>query len=304
MNDLFDGGDGEWLRCALHAHTTNSDGELPPDKLVRHYEWAGFDVLAITDHWVRTDEPSTDKLLVIPSTELNADIGPPEHDAHVLALGLAVEPELPTDAFPSLVDTVDWIHANGGVAYLAHTYWSGLRTEQFEDCDALPGIEVFNAGCELEVGRGDSTLHWDEALDRGRSFFGIVTDDSHHPGYDSALAWTWVRARDRTAEAVLDALRHGRFYGSSGPEIRGLEVEDGAVVLRCSPAASVTLLAGPRKGARANAGRLGYPHNAEILERSDDGLITAVRLQRPRRTPYARIEVADADGGRAWTNPL
>ncbi len=304
MNDLFDGGDGEWLRCALHAHTTNSDGELPPDKLVRHYEWAGFDVLAITDHWVRTDEPSTDKLLVIPSTELNADIGPPDHDAHVLALGLAVEPELPTDAFPSLVDTVDWIHANGGVAYLAHTYWSGLRTEQFEDCDALPGIEVFNAGCELEVGRGDSTLHWDEALDRGRSFFGIVTDDSHHPGYDSALAWTWVRARDRTAEAVLDALRHGRFYGSSGPEIRGLEVEDGAVVLRCSPAASVTLLAGPRKGARANAGRLGYPHNAEILERSDDGLITAVRLQRPRRTPYARIEVADADGRRAWTNPL
>ncbi len=45
---------GLWLRCALHAHTTNSDGELAPDLLVRHYEWAGYDVLAITDHWVRT----------------------------------------------------------------------------------------------------------------------------------------------------------------------------------------------------------------------------------------------------------
>ena len=45
-------GDGVWLRCALHAHTTNSDGEMAPDMLVRHYEWAGFDVLAITDHWV------------------------------------------------------------------------------------------------------------------------------------------------------------------------------------------------------------------------------------------------------------
>ena len=78
----------EWLRCALHAHTTNSDGDLPPDKLVRHYEWAGYDVLAITDHWVRTAERSTRKTLVIPSVELNATCGGPEHDAHVLALGV------------------------------------------------------------------------------------------------------------------------------------------------------------------------------------------------------------------------
>ena len=60
-------GDGVWLRCALHAHTTNSDGEPPPEMLVRHYDWAGYDVLAITDHWVRTVERSTRNLLVIPS---------------------------------------------------------------------------------------------------------------------------------------------------------------------------------------------------------------------------------------------
>src|ERR1700693_6589441 len=79
-------GGGVWLRCALHAHTTNSDGELAPEMLVRHYEWAGYDVLAITDHWVRTEERSTRKLLVIPSTELNATCGPSVDDAHVLAL--------------------------------------------------------------------------------------------------------------------------------------------------------------------------------------------------------------------------
>src|SRR5438552_15482636 len=80
-------GDGPWLRCALHAHTTNSDGELAPEMLVRHYEWAGYDVLAITDHWVRTDEPGTKKLLVLPSTELNAEAPDQANDAHVLALG-------------------------------------------------------------------------------------------------------------------------------------------------------------------------------------------------------------------------
>jgi len=63
----FDDEGGIWLRCALHAHTTNSDGDMPPDKLVQHYERAGYDVLALTDHWVRTVERSTRRLLVIPS---------------------------------------------------------------------------------------------------------------------------------------------------------------------------------------------------------------------------------------------
>jgi hypothetical protein len=42
----------------------------------------------------------------------------------------------------------------------------------------------------------------------------------------------------------------------------------------------------------------------EILGRDGDGLITEVRLERPFRQPYGRIEVADAHGNRAWTNPL
>jgi hypothetical protein len=298
--------DGLWLRCALHAHTTNSDGELPPDKLVRHYDWAGFDVLAITDHWVRTVEPSTDELLVIPSAELNATAAGRDQDAHVLALGLGVDPQLPApeDGFGTLAEVVSWVNTQGAVPYLAHTYWSGLRTGQFEDCAGLVGIEVWNAGCELEVGRGDSSLHWDEALERGRLLYAIAADDSHHPGYDSALAWTWVRAAERSEAAVLAALRAGSFYGSTGPVIHELEVSDGTVEVRCSPVASVTLFAGRRRGARANAGRLGYPHGARITATNDDGLITAVRLERPPAAPYGRVELQDADGRRAWTNPL
>ena len=295
---------GVWLKCALHAHTTNSDGELGPDLLVRHYEWAGYDVLAITDHWVRTVERSTKRLLVIPSTELNATAGGPEHDAHVLALGLAADPEIPDEEFAPLAEVVGWILANGGVPYLAHTYWSGLRTEQFEDCPGLVGLEVWNAGCELEVGRGDSSLHWDEALERGRGFFGIAADDSHHPGFDSGFSWTMVRAAEKTQEAVLEALRTGCFWSSTGPELLELEVDAAFATVRCSPARSVTIFAGRRRGARANAGRLGYPVGAEILQRDPAGLITAVRLERPRDTPYARIEVEDASGTRAWTNPL
>ena len=125
-------GDGVWLRCALHAHTTNSDGEMSPDMLARHYQWAGFDVLAITDHWVRTVERSTRKLLVIPSTELNATCGAESEDAHVLALGVQADPVAPGDGFAPLPEVVAWIVENGGVPYLAHTYWSGLPVDGME----------------------------------------------------------------------------------------------------------------------------------------------------------------------------
>jgi hypothetical protein len=297
-------GDGIWLRCALHAHTTNSDGELAPERLVRHYEWAGYDVLAITDHWVRTNERSTRRLLVIPSTELNAQAGGPEHDAHVLALGVGADPVAPNGDFAPLPDVVAWILENGGVPYLAHSYWSGLRTDQWEDCEGLVGIEVWNAGCELETGRGDASVHWDEALERGRLLFALATDDSHHPGYDSGFAWTMVRAAERSQEAVLDALRDGSFYSSTGPTIHDVEHDEGAVVVRCSPAESVTLFSSRSRGARANAGRLGYPNASEIIERDANGLITACRVEKPVLAAYTRLEVADAAGRRAWTNPL
>jgi len=294
-------GEGVWLRCALHAHTTNSDGELPPDMLVRHYEWAGYDVLAITDHWVRTVEPSTRKLLVIPSTELNAVAA--GHDAHVLALGVEADPE-PPDEFAPLAEVVAWIQQNHGVPYLAHTYWSGLRTSDWEACDGLLGIEVWNTGCELEIGRGNSSLHWDEALEAGRALFALATDDSHHPGYDSGFAWTMVLAAERSQAAVLDALRSGRFYGSTGPEIHHVEHDETSVVVRCSPAQSVTLVSSRHRGARANAGRLGYPNASTILEHDSAGLITACRLEKPPLAPFGRIEVCDPEGRKAWTNPL
>ena len=297
--------EGQWLRCALHAHTTNSDGELSPSRLVQHYERAGFDVLAITDHWVRTDEPSTERLLVIPGTELDASMGAAGREAHVLGLGVSADPVEPGSEFPSLESTVEWILGAGGVPFLAHPYWSGLRVDEFAGCEGLVGLEVYNAGCELEVGRGLGAVHWDDVLELdGRPWLAIAADDSHHPGFDSALAWTWVRVAEKTQDAVLEALRTGAFYASTGPRIEDVSVEDGAVEVRTSPAQSITLLTGRTRGASVNAGRMGYVYRGEVLARSPEGAITAARLTAPKQAPYGRVEISGATGGKAWTNPL
>jgi hypothetical protein len=293
---------GDWLKAALHTHTSNSDGELAPRALARHYARAGYDVVALTDHWHRSEAPSSPELVVLPGVELNCLL-PEDRDGHVLGIGIERDPAELEGERRDLEATGDWIVAAGGVAYLAHPYWTGARAGGIELPSSVTGIEVFNAGCELEVGRGLSSVHWDELLQDGRICPALVTDDSHHPGFDSDHAWTWIRA-ERSRESVLGALRTGCFYGSTGPLIHDVETTDGGVVARCTPARSVTLLTGKTSGTAVNAGRLGYRYGADILDVTSDGWIVAARLDLPDTAPFARLEVVDPAGRRAWTNPL
>jgi hypothetical protein len=294
---------GTWLRCALHAHSTGSDGELAPEDLARHYARAGFDVLAITDHWRRTDA-SSDGLIVIPSVELNCLL-PGFRDGHVLAFGVRAEPEELVELgseYGDLTRTGDWIEEHGGVAYLAHPYWTGVIPGTLELPSNVAGIEVFNAGCELEVGRGLAAVHWDELLESGRLCPAIASDDSHHPAFDSGHAWTWVRVEESSPEAVLAALAAGTFYSSCGPQLHEVRRDTDAIEVRCSPARSVTLVSGRTMGSAVNARPTGYRHRGRVLDESADGLIVHARLDLPPGARHGRVEVTDATGRKAWAN--
>jgi hypothetical protein len=297
---------GPWLRCALHAHTTMSDGELAPRGLAEHYARAGFDVLAITDHWALTDAEPVGDLIVIPSVELNCVL-PDARDGHVLGFGISCEPaELAAlgAEYADLEQTAGWIEEHRGISYLAHPYWTGVIPGRLELPPNVVGIEVFNAGCELEVGRGLSSVHWDELLETGRLCPALATDDSHHPGFDSGHAWTWVRTAERSAAGVLAALATGAFYGSSGPAIHDVERDRDAVEVRCSPCRALTLVSGKSMGSAVNSGRLGYRHGGSALATDDAGLVTAARLSIPPGARHVRVEVTDALGRKAWANPI
>jgi hypothetical protein len=291
-----------WLRCALHAHSTRSDGEREPEQLIRDYEAAGFDVLAITDHWIRTEAESTNGLLMIPSSELSCRL-PDRPDTHLLGFGIDQDPMEFVATRPDLSEAAAWVAEHGGVSYLAHPYWTGLVPGEFS-IDGVAGIEVYNAGCELETGRGVATVHWDDLLERGARCFAIAADDTHHGDLDSRFAWVWAQVSERSVPAVLDALARGSFYSSTGPEIHDVRVDEGAVEVRCSPCQRVTLCSRRRRGSSVNAGPTGYRHRGEVLAESDAGEITAARLTIPPHVPYTRVEVVDGYGRRAWTNPL
>ena len=314
--------EGEWLKCALHTHSTVSDGTLTPHSLAHAYEEAGFDVLSITDHWRIAEAPSTDRLLTIPGAELGFDLRTPNYpgqSAEFLVWGIDHLPDDPggdqanwmfnaeenweVRTFPSLSHGAAWAATMGAVVYTAHPYWNQLSIDDIIDADGVAGIEVFNGSSDAEDGRGDSSAWWDAMLGSGRTVFGIGTDDQHYPLFELGLAWTMVRAAERTQEAVLAALRTGQSYFSNGPTIHHLEVVDGGVMVECSPARSIRVQREQEHGTSVSVGRGGRRFGT-ILDTDGQGLITRALIHCDADALYRRIVVVDAAGGRAWSNPF
>jgi hypothetical protein len=309
---------GVWLKAALHTHTIRSDGELEPEAHVRHHEWMGFDVCAITDHWTLTSEPSTEDCLVITGAELAADPIAPGRFTEILAIGISEIPEDPGGdeanwepidnyrfkTFPDLSTAAAFIAGQGGAAFIAHPYWSGLPLEVLLGAEHVHGIELFNSSAERENGRGDSSYMWDLMLEAGRRPFGFATDDCHYPGFDIGDAWTMVRAAERSEPAVVEALRRGHTYASAGPAILDVAFDGTALEVRCSPARSVTLMSRYETGWSVRADARGRQEDARVLERDDRGLVIRARFDPPMKLPYRRLVVEDERGRKAWTNAI
>ena len=296
---------GEWLRCQFHCHTTESDGWPAPAALVDHYAALGCDVLVITDHWGITLAES-EHMLMIPGSELSTHLDRAPFEAEVLAIGIDELPK-PREAFPTIAACADWVVAQGGVAFLAHPHWSALTAADYLSAPALSGLEIWNGSSDQAQGRGLSDMQWDGVLQVGGCASGLGTDDAHHAadpsGADTGLGWTMVLVQERTRAAVLEALRTGAFYATTGPTFHAVHVDGDYVVVRCSPASSVTLRSGAWDGCRVNASDTLRNYRGEIVAREAGGIVEA-RFEMPEFWTWGRVEMVGVDGGLAWSNPI
>ena len=301
---------GQWYRGCLHSHTTESDGRMSPENLIAHYRLGGFDFVALTDHNRVTDRTalSGPDFLTLRGVEVN--LGRTECGTEYHIVGIGIDPAFAPRPEWSPQEAIDEIKRRGGFAIVAHPYWSGLGPADLLAIRGYAAVEVFNTGCEGEIGRGYSSVHLDDLLARGQATWAVASDDTHWPGFDTLHAWTAVRAESLTAEAIVAALHAGHFYASTGPEIYDVRLTDGEVVVECSPAASVALVCDATRGGRVGVGPGQPAINAQrrpgrqMREGLDGGPLTgaAFRLRGDER--YARVQVTDARGRIAWTNPL
>lgn len=278
--------EGGWFRGNIHTHTINSDGELSPREVAKFYAEKGYDFLVFTDHWKITCPSLPSLLTVIPGVEVDLQTGPGTN-THLVLIGVG---EPPFDRHASPAEVVEFAKAQGGVVVLAHPYWSGLELADFFHLDGLDGLEVFNYSCLLGMGRGESTVHWDGIIERGKTIWGIACDDSHFRYPDAAGGWIWVKAESNRPEALIRAMREGLFYSSSGPKIEEFKVEGSRAFVRCSPAVMVKFICQRERGFVAFD-----PHWRPSITKCEAELPYA---------RYVRVEVIDQRGRKAWTNPV
>lgn len=321
MSNPFEGS-GRWVKAALHTHSTLSDGTLVPDRLVQAYAEVGFGVVAITDHWRLAKPRERDDVVLVPAAELGFDMRYPRYprqSAEFLAYGIHDIPEDPggdrsnwysnaednyeVRTFPSLEAGCAWTAEQGGVAYVAHPYWNQLTEAELVEASGFAGIEVFNGSAETECGRGDSSPWWDSLLGDGRAVLGIATDDQHYPLFDLGRAWTMLHMTEPTVEEALSALRDGATYMSEGPLIHDVIVHPDGIEVRCSGARDVRVQTEEEWGAGVAVGH-GGRRQGRVLATDDAGLITGAFVEGDPGRRYRRVVVVDAQGRRAWTNPL
>ena len=312
---------GSWYRGNTHSHTTTSDGKLPVADLTRDYEDRGYDFLVITDHNVVADvsESRAATLLVIPGAEI-AVCYDGTFGMEVCSLG--IDEVRRSYVHPQQV--IDDVLEQGGIPVISHPHMSGVYSGKMMELEGIAGIEVYNAYCQGSGRRGFAQTHWDDLLSVGQRVWGLASDDRHSgdlPGapdkrdFDRFKAWVVVRATDCSRPAILEAMKKGMFYSTTGPAIEDIAIADGEIRVTTSPVRSITFASLPWLGARQVAPPGERLEGATVsLERMAtparaEGLVASFREYGSisKKMPagrYFRVEIWDGEDGYAWSNPI
>ena len=96
------------LKVNLHMHTTLSDGSKTPEEAAEIYKKAGYDVVAITDHWIHRDSGEIGGLRILSGAEYNIGGGDASTGVyHILGIGCSKKPNLTQEAGPQkIIDEV------------------------------------------------------------------------------------------------------------------------------------------------------------------------------------------------------
>jgi len=215
------------LKGNLHTHSNKSDGARDPQEVIDDYAKRGYDFLMMSDHDIYTspeDYKTLDPkdLVLIPGNEVSEN---GVHLLHVSANSL-VAPHSDRQV------VIDNINKDGGICIVNHPNWY----ENFDHCSQekmralqnFNGLEIYNGVIGRLKGSPYATNHWDMLLNGGRKVWGYANDDSHRAEYDVGRGWNMVYAQ-RDSNSITDALRHGRFYASTGVLIRSFEAGEGRI---------------------------------------------------------------------------
>jgi hypothetical protein len=309
----------------VHAHTNRSDGDSRPEEVIAWYRSHGYQFLAVTDHNKRSRPAEyawlqDEHFRLLPGEEIS--MTGDGRQVHVNAL--CTIHTIGGGAFDSPASALSWavneVVAQDGIALINHP--------NFDHALALEDLMAVHGAALLEIKSGhpyvfsegtmDRPSHetlWDQSLERGAGYMGVAVDDVHHllvsadPPAFPGRAWVQVFADTNDERAVCDALRQGRLYSSTGPEIARIRATARSYTIWPRGLAAVWFVG--RGGEElGHVDGADDAHPAEYVVRDSDALVRArvVTAQGTAWTPAIRITssekgLPDSPGARGRTRP-
>jgi hypothetical protein len=232
-----------WYKGNTHTHTTNSDGNETPRRVVRWYLDHNYNFLVLSDHsylndikYLDTDK--NDDFTLIPGEEVTDRA---EHKpVHLIAMGIKnlVKEQHGKTILETLQNDIDAINAAGGIAQINHPNWKySFNDTTLSQVRNVKLVEIYNISTENNNysagGYPGMEEIWDKVLSAGVMMYGVISDDTHdYLGEFSAdksppgRGWIMVRANELTAEAIIASLEKGDFYATVGVILNDIKITD------------------------------------------------------------------------------
>jgi hypothetical protein len=281
---------GVWLKGNLHTHTENSPcGHYSIEKVIDMYTSfkMEYDFLAITDHYFLTN---LDKYLNDNNIILFKGVEYKRRDYQTLGLNLEcyIDDLEDINNHQSLFEDIE---RQGGINIICHphafedNYWP---LEKLIKLNNYTGIEIYNNNVKFDnKGRAVATDLWDELLSRGKKVFGFANDDMHI-FQRCGGAFNMVLAAERSREAIIDSLKKGSFYASTGLFLNNIKLENGVISVEIKHENIPAQFKFIGYGGRTLKEEFGAAANYQCI--GSEG--------------YVRVEMKREDGAMAWCQPF
>ena len=278
---------GVWLKGNLHLHTNTSDGTWTLEKMAGIYKKNGYDFIAATDHWRQCpDHGSINGLILIRGMEIDFTV---HGNRFFHMVGLDMQKDLSKRLSPPMRN-YHFLRKHAGFCSIAHPYWSDLTRADIKSLRGVDAIEVYNTTCDVEKGKGYSEYIIDSVLCSGRKTKLLAVDDTHQFRNDYCQGWVWVKATGRSKDAIMKALQQGRYFSSTGPRIIDQVVTGDTLRVTSTLARQIRFVTNSYWG--------------DCVYAPGRKRITQAEFKIRPQVKYIRVEVIDAAGKKAWSNPV
>jgi len=260
---------------ALHAHTTNSDGDSTPTVLETTYRDSGYSFISVTDHDFITPDPSVSGILHVNGYEAFTYTD----DRHINAWNVSSKY---TDYDAQGV--LDHIASEGGVSSINHPsrgLWTNEELQGLRDVNTLEIYNYHNIATD-----SNNEDYWDYLLTKGFRIWGTAVDDLHVTASEVGRGYVVVNADSLGTNDIMSNIKNGNFYASTGATV------------------SVSLSGQTVTATTSSAGTIEFITSGGTISQSTPSA-TSASYAIVGNEKYVRVNVTrDSDGAKAWAQPI